>query len=80
MGYTSDSLPSIGEVPGRASCFIAAGFVGHGMPVIWLTMKGIAEMVKEKKSFDEVRIPRIYRTTMERLESDLDLLGPVKKG
>jgi len=80
MGYTSDSLPSIGEVPGRDGCFIAAGFVGHGMPVIWLTMKGIAEMVKEGKSFEEVRIPRIYKTTKERLESDLDLLGPVKKG
>ena len=79
MGYTSDQLPSVGEVPGREGCFIAAGFVGHGMPVIWLTMKGIAEMVSSGKKFEEVRIPRICKTTKERLESDLDLLGPGKK-
>ncbi|KAE9374639.1 FAD dependent oxidoreductase [Stipitochalara longipes BDJ] len=80
MGYTSDLLPSVGEVPGREGCFIAAGFVGHGMPVIWLTMKGVAEMVRGGKTFEDVRIPRIYKTTKERLESDLDLLGPVTKG
>lgn len=28
MGYNSDGLPSVGEVPGREGCFIAAGFEG----------------------------------------------------
>lgn len=42
MGYNSDKLPSVGKVPGKEGCFIAAGFEGHGMPVIWLVMKGIA--------------------------------------
>jgi glycine/D-amino acid oxidase-like deaminating enzyme len=79
MGYNSDSLPSVGEVPGREGCYIAAGFEGHGMPVIYLTMKGIAEMVRDRKTFEEVRIPRIYKTSKERLESEVNLLGPVKK-
>jgi glycine/D-amino acid oxidase-like deaminating enzyme len=78
MAYDSDALPNVGEVPGREGCFIAAGFEGHGMPVIWLVMKGIAEMVKGKR-FEEVGIPRVYKTTRERLESDIDLLGPKKK-
>lgn len=28
MGYNSDGLPSVGEVPGRQGCFVAAGFEG----------------------------------------------------
>jgi len=79
MGYNSDTLPSVGEVPGREGCFIAAGFEGHGMPVIWLVMKGIAEMVGSGKAFEEVGIPRVYRTTRERLESAVDVLGPKKR-
>jgi len=79
MGYNSDTLPSVGEVPGREGCFIAAGFEGHGMPVIWLVMKGIAEMVGSGKAFEEVGIPRVYRTTRERLESAVDVLGPRKR-
>jgi glycine/D-amino acid oxidase-like deaminating enzyme len=79
MGYNSDTLPNVGEVPGREGCFIAAGFEGHGMPVIYLTMKGIAEMVRDGKKFEDVRIPRIYKTTRERLDSEVDLLAPPKK-
>ncbi len=79
MGYNSDTFPSIGAVPGKEGCFIAAGFEGHGMPVIYLAMKGIAEMVSEGKCFEEVGIPRLYKATKERLESDVDLLDPRKK-
>jgi glycine/D-amino acid oxidase-like deaminating enzyme len=59
MGYTSDLLPSVGEVPGRNGCYIAAGFDGHGMPVIYLTMKGITEMVLKEKGLEEVGIPSV---------------------
>ncbi|TVY12531.1 Gamma-glutamylputrescine oxidoreductase, partial [Lachnellula arida] len=41
MGYNADGLPSVGAVPGREGCFVAAGFEGHGMPLVWLTMKGV---------------------------------------
>jgi glycine/D-amino acid oxidase-like deaminating enzyme len=71
MGYNSDGLPSVGEVPGREGCFIAAGFEGHGMPLIWLTMRGIVGMVVGKR-FEDVRLPRMFRTTRARLESERD--------
>lgn len=74
MGYNSDELPSVGEVPDRKGIFIAAGFEGHGMPVIFLTSKGIAEMVGKGKRFEEVGIPRMYKTTKERLESGYNVL------
>ncbi|GME71392.1 unnamed protein product [Ambrosiozyma monospora] len=32
MGYTFDSLPFVGEVPGESNKFVSAGFHGHGMP------------------------------------------------
>lgn len=78
MGYNSDTFPHIGAVPGRENCFIAAGFEGHGMPVIYLAMKGIAKMIKGG-SFEESGVPRVYRASRERLESDVDVLGPPKK-
>lgn len=71
MGYNSDSLPSVGEVPGREGCFIAAGFEGHGMPLIWLTMQGIVGMVGGKR-YEEVRLPSMFKTTRARLESIKD--------
>ena len=72
MGYNSSGLPSIGEVPRRQGCFVAAGFEGHSMPVIYLAMKGIANMVGKGKKFEESGIPRIYKTTRERLLSERD--------
>ncbi|KUJ19730.1 FAD dependent oxidoreductase [Mollisia scopiformis] len=74
MGYNADENPSVGEVPGRDGMFVAAGFEGHGMPVIFLTMKGVAEMVGRGKRFEETGIPRMYKTTRERLESDYNVL------
>lgn len=71
MGYSADSAPHVGEVPSRPGQYISAGFTGHGMPVIFLTSKGLAEMILEGKKFEETetRVPRIYKTTAERLEA-----------
>lgn len=77
MGYDSDSLLHVGEVPGRRGCYIAAGWEGHGMPVIWLAMKGIALMVSKGVGFGESGIPKLYKTTSERLESKRDDLAEV---
>ncbi|RDL32065.1 FAD dependent oxidoreductase [Venustampulla echinocandica] len=68
MGFNDDKIPSVGEVPGREGCFIAAGFEGHGMPVIWLVMRGVVSLLNGKR-FEDVGIPRIYKTTKERLDS-----------
>ncbi|KAH9213629.1 FAD dependent oxidoreductase [Leptodontidium sp. 2 PMI_412] len=69
MGYSTDSLPHIGDVPGKPNQFILAGFTGHGMPQIFLSARGIASMVVEEKKFEETGVPRIYKTTQARLDS-----------
>jgi len=36
MGYNEDGLPSVGGVPGREGCFVAAGFEGeHWFHFFW---------------------------------------------
>ncbi|CAL5871853.1 uncharacterized protein PFLUO_LOCUS6107 [Penicillium psychrofluorescens] len=69
MGYSYDTHPQVGEVPGKPGQFICAGFNGHGMPVVFLSGKGIAEMIRDSKKFEEVGLPRIYKTTLARLEA-----------
>lgn len=68
MGYSWDSLPHLGEVPGKPGQYVLAGFNGHGMPVIWLAAKGVAEMVATGKSYEEVGLPRVGKTTEERIQ------------
>ncbi|KKY24394.1 putative fad dependent oxidoreductase superfamily [Phaeomoniella chlamydospora] len=72
MGYSTDYLPHIGAVPHKPNQFILAGFTGHGMPEIFLSAKGIAQMVRDGKSFKETGVPRIYQTTDERLNSGVN--------
>jgi glycine/D-amino acid oxidase-like deaminating enzyme len=69
MGYSYDTHPQVGEVPGKPGQFICAGFNGHGMPVVFLSGKGIAEMIRDGKKFEDVGLPRIYKTTPARLEA-----------
>lgn len=69
MGYCSDYLPHVGPIPGKPGQLIIAGFSGHGMPQILLSAKGIAKMILEDVPFEETGIPRLYRTTQERLDS-----------
>lgn len=70
MGYTADGLPHVGEVPGKKGLYIAAGWNGHGMPNVFLAMKGVAQMVGKGKTYEETGLPRLYRTSRERLESE----------
>ncbi|KAL3472047.1 FAD dependent oxidoreductase [Aspergillus californicus] len=69
MGYTTDSLPHVGQVPGKAGQFVIAGFNGHGMPQIFLSGKGVAEMVVKGVEFEETGVPRLFKTTQARLDS-----------
>lgn len=69
MGYSADSCPFIGAVPGRQNQFILAGFTGHGMPQIFLAAKGIAEMVTTNVDFASTGVPSLYKVTKERLAS-----------
>ncbi|KAI9732058.1 MAG: hypothetical protein M1818_007653 [Claussenomyces sp. TS43310] len=76
MGYTSDAVPHIGAVPGKEGQFIAAGFNGHGNPVIFLAAKGIARMVRDGIPFEDTGIPSAFKTTQQRLDSNVDHLQP----
>jgi glycine/D-amino acid oxidase-like deaminating enzyme len=67
MGYSYDSCPHVSDIPGRPGQYICAGFDGHGMPVIYLAAKGLAEMIRTGKSFEAVNLPRLYKSTQERL-------------
>ncbi|GAQ45778.1 hypothetical protein AtubIFM56815_005932 [Aspergillus tubingensis] len=82
MGYSYDSNPHIGAVPGKDDQFILAGLNGHGMPVIWRSAQELARMVVEKIPFEETAMPRLFKTTQFRIdralngqESDGDILG-----
>ncbi|KAJ5102775.1 hypothetical protein N7532_003304 [Penicillium argentinense] len=68
MGYSADSLPHVGEVPEKPGQFIAAGFNGHGMPVVFLSAKGVAKMALKRVSFKETGLPRLFETSIERLD------------
>ncbi|CAD0100663.1 unnamed protein product [Aureobasidium mustum] len=68
MGYTSDTNPHIGEVPGKPGQYILGGFNGHGMPVIWLSAEGLADMLHTGKKFEETKVPRAFKTTQERID------------
>jgi glycine/D-amino acid oxidase-like deaminating enzyme len=82
MGYSYDSNPHIGTVPGREDQFILAGFNGHGMPVIWLAAKELASMAVHGKDFESTALPRLFKTTQVRIdrakngrEEDGDIIG-----
>ncbi|KAL4925386.1 NAD(P)/FAD-dependent oxidoreductase [Aspergillus undulatus] len=74
MGYAYDSAPHIGEVPGQPRRYICAGYDGHGMPVIFLATKALAEMVLNGMSFEQTELPRVFKSTAERLQRAAD--GP----
>ncbi|PYI15273.1 FAD dependent oxidoreductase [Aspergillus violaceofuscus CBS 115571] len=69
MGYSYDSHPHIGQVPEKPDQYICAGFNGHGMPVVLLSAKCLAEMIATGKPFEETetRLPRLFKTTAERI-------------
>jgi glycine/D-amino acid oxidase-like deaminating enzyme len=83
MGATIDRFPHCGKVPGEDNHFVLAGFNGAGMPVIFLTAKGIAKMIRDDIPFEETGIPRLFKTSEERLEKDVlgltSLVGGVRR-
>ncbi|KAH7068356.1 FAD dependent oxidoreductase [Paraphoma chrysanthemicola] len=68
MGYSADFMPHIGHVPSKPGQFVIAGFNGHGMPQILLSSKGLAAMVRDDVPFEETGIPRLFKTTKDRIE------------
>lgn len=82
MGYSYDSNSHIGQVPSKDGEFIIAGFNDHGIPVIWLAAQELARMVSQEISFEETKIPRLFKTSAQRInqeklgrEEDGDIIG-----
>lgn len=69
MGYSSDFMPYVGEVPDKPGQMVLAGFSGHGMPLILLSAKAIVQMICRGKSFEETDVPSLFKATKERLGS-----------
>lgn len=69
MGYSSDYMPYVGEMPGKAGQMVLAGFSGHGMPLILLSAKAIVQMLRHGKSFEETGVPSVFKATQARLDS-----------
>lgn len=69
MGFSSDYMPYVGDVPDKPGQMVLAGFSGHGMPLILLTAKAIAEMIRTGKTFEETGVPSVFKATKERIES-----------
>ena len=63
MGFTADSLPLIGRLPGVPNCFIAGGYTGHGNAFAIHAALLISELVQGKMNpdvelFDPARFDR----------------------
>lgn len=69
MAFSSDFMPYIGHVPDKPGQMVMAGFSGHGMPLILLSAKAVAQMVRDGKSLEETNVPSIFKATKERLDS-----------
>lgn len=80
MGYSSDFMPHVGEVPGKPGQMVLAGFSGHGMPVIFRSAKGIVDMLRHGTRLEDTGMPEVYRATQERLDSTTNEILQVKHG
>ncbi len=63
MGFTADSLPLIGRLPGVPNCYIAGGYTGHGNAFAIHAAKLVSDLVQGKmnpdvKLFDPARFDR----------------------
>ncbi|KAJ9622183.1 hypothetical protein H2204_011615 [Knufia peltigerae] len=72
MGWSSDSMPFVGKLPGKPGIFITAGFTGHGMPRILGCSKALVELVQSDGETIDMNtkngIPTPYLLTEARLE------------
>ncbi|KAJ9608200.1 hypothetical protein H2200_007188 [Cladophialophora chaetospira] len=70
MGYSSDLVPWVGEIPGKPGIYVNAGFTGHGMPRILGCSEALAALVRgDVRSFKETRLPAPYWITEQRLRT-----------
>ncbi len=71
-------MPHIGPIPNRPNQYICAGFNGHGMPLILLSTKGVAKMIREGCNFADTGIPGVFQTTEARLKDEFNAILETK--
>ena len=70
MGYSSDLVPWVGEVPGKPGIYVNAGFTGHGMPRILGCSEALAALVRgDVRSLEDTHLPAPYWITEQRLRA-----------
>ncbi|CAF1222387.1 unnamed protein product [Rotaria sordida] len=67
LGYSSDLLPFVGELPDQSNGYIIAGFNGHGMPRILLCARALVDVILGRTKNIEELIPEPYVITRSRL-------------
>ena len=61
MGFSSDGLPLIGEVPGQQNLLLGAGFTGHGFGFAWLAGHSLSHMILESTNeFADLCAPKRF--------------------
>ena len=77
MGYSRDSRPWVGEMPGMRGVFVAAGYTGHGMPNGPMCARAVVEMIVSGKTPAELvkegHLPDDYLLTEERMREAMKL-------
>ncbi|KAK9424752.1 putative FAD dependent oxidoreductase [Seiridium unicorne] len=69
MGSTPDNFPHAGRVPGTENQWILAAFNGGGMTMIFTLAREIARMAVKGIEFEETTIPKVFKTTEERMQT-----------
>jgi len=72
MGYSKDMLPFVGELPGKKRQYIAAGYSGHGMARIFLSVKALCQYMWGEEI--DQRVPEVYFDLESRLGDEIDLV------
>lgn len=61
MGFSSDGLPLIGEVPGQQNLLLGAGFTGHGFGFAWLAGHSLSHMILDSTNdFADLCAPKRF--------------------
>ncbi|KAF5228925.1 hypothetical protein FAUST_10724 [Fusarium austroamericanum] len=66
MGFTADEVPFVGNVPGRPGQFVVAGFMGHGMARVFLTIRSLLQLAHSEEV--DSRVPKMYFDVEKRLK------------
>ncbi|KAF8325185.1 FAD dependent oxidoreductase-domain-containing protein [Cantharellus anzutake] len=71
QGRTRDSLPFVGPLPGKGNngLFVSIGFHGHGMCRTLIAARGLVHQMLSPNLEWDVRLPRPFEVTEERLQS-----------